>query len=153
MNFTYITPTQLLRAHPDIEIPLTELQRRANRPDRPCGNCGQPAWKLGGVGLCFPCTTGEADASGDYELVPETSSEGEQNYEALYHELLFAVAKKFPGESRHDTALRYIRQSEAGEALNALDTYLAAGRDFCDRHCTWLDHHPDCEHSKEGNEG
>jgi len=27
-------------------------------------------------------------------------------------ELLYAVAKKFPGESRFDTALRYIRQAE-----------------------------------------
>ena len=32
---------------------------------------------------------------------------------ALYNELLYAVAKKFPGETRHETALRYIRQAEA----------------------------------------
>lgn len=30
----------------------------------------------------------------------------------LYHELLYAVAHKFPGESRHETALRYIRDTE-----------------------------------------
>jgi hypothetical protein len=30
----------------------------------------------------------------------------------LYNELLYAVARKFPGESRHDTALRYIRERE-----------------------------------------
>ena len=30
----------------------------------------------------------------------------------LYHELLYAVAQKFPGESRHETALRYIRERE-----------------------------------------
>ena len=29
-----------------------------------------------------------------------------------YHELLYAVGHKFPDESRHDTALRYIRQAE-----------------------------------------
>jgi len=29
-----------------------------------------------------------------------------------YHELLFAVGRCFPGESRHDTALRYIRETE-----------------------------------------
>lgn len=29
-----------------------------------------------------------------------------------YKELLFAVASKFPGESRHETALRYIRSAE-----------------------------------------
>ena len=32
--------------------------------------------------------------------------------EGLYHELIFAVAKKFEGESRHETALRYIHQAE-----------------------------------------
>ena len=30
----------------------------------------------------------------------------------LYHEPLYAVARKFPGESRHETALRYIRSAE-----------------------------------------
>lgn len=29
-----------------------------------------------------------------------------------YNELLYAVATKHPGESRHETALRYIRQAE-----------------------------------------
>ena len=31
----------------------------------------------------------------------------------LYNELLYAVARKFTGESRHQTALRYIREREA----------------------------------------
>lgn len=30
-----------------------------------------------------------------------------------YNELLMAVGKKFPGESRHETALRYIREAES----------------------------------------
>jgi len=30
----------------------------------------------------------------------------------LYHELLYGVSMKFPDESRHETALRYIRQAE-----------------------------------------
>jgi len=30
-----------------------------------------------------------------------------------YNELLLAVASKFPGETRHQTALRYIMESEA----------------------------------------
>ena len=36
----------------------------------------------------------------------------------LYHELLYAVERCFPGESRHETALRYIRETErrVGEA-------------------------------------
>jgi hypothetical protein len=32
--------------------------------------------------------------------------------ECKYFELLYAVGRKFPGESRHDTALRYIRAAE-----------------------------------------
>ena len=32
----------------------------------------------------------------------------------LYKELLYAVVNKFPGESRHQTALRYIRNAEKG---------------------------------------
>jgi len=32
---------------------------------------------------------------------------------AHYYELLYAVGKKYPGETRHETALRYIRQAEA----------------------------------------
>lgn len=31
----------------------------------------------------------------------------------LYNELLMAVERKFPGESRHETALRYIKEAEA----------------------------------------
>jgi hypothetical protein len=36
----------------------------------------------------------------------------------LYNELLYAVAGKYAGETRHETALRYIREREerAGEA-------------------------------------
>jgi hypothetical protein len=29
-----------------------------------------------------------------------------------YEELLYAVARKFPGETRHQTALRYIQEAE-----------------------------------------
>ncbi len=36
------------------------------------------------------------------------------DYKALYHELLYQVGVKHPGESRHDTALRYLRQAETG---------------------------------------
>lgn len=36
-----------------------------------------------------------------------------------YHELLWAVAHKFPGETRHETALRYIREAECQKAALA----------------------------------
>ena len=32
--------------------------------------------------------------------------------EKLYYELIYAVGRHFPGESRHETALKYIRQAE-----------------------------------------
>jgi len=37
----------------------------------------------------------------------------------LYNELLMAVATKWPGETRHATALRYIRQSEPTHSSSA----------------------------------
>lgn len=41
------------------------------------------------------------------------------NTTKLYDELLLAVARKVDGETRHQTALRYIRQAEAPAAQNA----------------------------------
>ena len=40
------------------------------------------------------------------------SAIGDTDYKALYMELLYAVANKWPEESRHQTALRYIRERE-----------------------------------------
>ena len=37
-----------------------------------------------------------------------------------YEELLYAVARVHPGETRHQTALRYIRETEGKAAMNAL---------------------------------
>ena len=37
----------------------------------------------------------------------------DERIEAKYHELLYAVERKFPGETRHQTALRYIKEAEA----------------------------------------
>ena len=42
--------------------------------------------------------------------------EPEPPWREKYNELLFAVARAYPGESRHDTALRYIREKETAEA-------------------------------------
>jgi len=33
----------------------------------------------------------------------------------MYNELIMAVAQKFDGETRHETALRYIREREASQ--------------------------------------
>lgn len=35
--------------------------------------------------------------------------------EEKYRELIMAVASKFPDETRHETALRYIKQAEEGD--------------------------------------
>lgn len=42
--------------------------------------------------------------------------------EQKYDELLFAVGRKFRDESRHETALRYIREAEAAEKVCSGDT-------------------------------
>jgi hypothetical protein len=45
--------------------------------------------------------------------------------EKLYHELLYEVARKFPNETRHETARRYIRKAEiiTHEQANAIADY------------------------------
>lgn len=34
------------------------------------------------------------------------------DYKTLYLELIYQVCNKYPGESRHETALRYIKERE-----------------------------------------
>jgi len=59
--------------------------------------CGETCTRCGGWGcMCVPVLLVELDDA-----------------EAKYQELIMAVAKKYPGESRHETALRYIMQAEA----------------------------------------
>ena len=41
-------------------------------------------------------------------------AEAARNFEKAYHELIFAVGNKHKGETRHETALRYIREAETG---------------------------------------
>ena len=42
-----------------------------------------------------------------------TELKSEVDFERAYMELIYAVGMRFPGESRHATALRYIREAEA----------------------------------------
>lgn len=46
--------------------------------------------------------------------------------QAKYNELIYAVGMKWPGESRHETALRYIRQRET-KNRDVPSTAIAAG--------------------------
>lgn len=48
---------------------LKDVQESAKGPIGKCEVCGADEWLLAGVGLCFTCTTGESDASDDYELI------------------------------------------------------------------------------------
>lgn len=47
---------------------------------------------------------------------PAPVAQDETDYKARYFELLYQVASKFHGESRHETALRYLRQYEARDS-------------------------------------
>jgi len=62
----YVTPEELI-AMGD-KTSLKEL-KKAQKDNRKCMNCDEKVWKYGGAGLCFSCTTGESDASEDFELV------------------------------------------------------------------------------------
>jgi len=64
-------------------------------------------WSLNGVQQ-------ERLASAFYEIVKEESPLLITHpNDAKYEELLMAVARKFPNESRHETALRYITEAES----------------------------------------
>lgn len=66
-----LTPEQYMQRQRGIQggLTLAEVQAMAAAPPATCSVCqSNPVWRLGGVGLCFPCTTGESDASEDYEL-------------------------------------------------------------------------------------
>lgn len=57
---------------------------------------------------------------------PNPSADGDAHDKCLakYAELIYAVGNKYPGETRHETALRYIRQAEnrdLGPAQQAID--------------------------------
>lgn len=41
------------------------------------------------------------------------------DYKTLYFELLYQVGMKHPNETRHETALRYLRQAETGAGQQA----------------------------------
>ena len=42
----------------------------------------------------------------------QTSQQDTRDYKELYFELIMEVAKKWPGETRHETAKRYIVERE-----------------------------------------
>jgi len=68
-NFSFITPEEYHRKYPnDKEFTLEELKKLQKRKASVCQNCDEREWKMADCGLCFSCTTGESDASDDYEI-------------------------------------------------------------------------------------
>ena len=59
------------------------------------------------------CAVEEAEQR---HTTPPAAQPAQHTEQELYHELLFAVAKVHPNETRHQTALRYIQQAESGSA-------------------------------------
>jgi hypothetical protein len=57
---------------------------------------------------------GEAADELDAALAAAPRGAPQGDHGKLYYELLFAVYRKHPNESRHETALRYIRNAERG---------------------------------------
>jgi hypothetical protein len=50
-----------------------------------------------------------------------------EKYEAAYNELINAVASKYPDETRHETALKYIRRAEDNKGSEIASTALQEG--------------------------
>lgn len=70
-RFNYVTPSQLIKEHPDKAKNYSELVRKSRMSNRTCINCDMPVWKFVDLDMCFTCVTGESDPSDDYELLPE----------------------------------------------------------------------------------
>lgn len=73
-DFGYITPEEAAKLMPDRGG--VDYFRKLARSKAKCEVCGKPAWKIADTGLCFPCTTGESDASNDYELTAQEPERG-----------------------------------------------------------------------------
>lgn len=64
----YVTVDQVLEME-KYDPAHTREELEAQARDNSMCQCGQShVWRYGGCDLCFTCTTGEADASDDYEL-------------------------------------------------------------------------------------
>jgi len=69
---------------------------------------------------CDKCSAESYYAGGTKIICPTFFASLEQQLndrDKEYHELLMAVVRKHPGETRHETALRYIREAETAAAL------------------------------------
>lgn len=66
----YITPLLAYKLNKEHGTHSLSWYVKRSKIDAMCDACGsQPVWKYGGTDMCFSCTTGESDASDDYELI------------------------------------------------------------------------------------
>ena len=70
-------------------------------------NCTNDRFVMWALDLGF--ATGHADT--EQELLDEVGAQIKE-LQAKYYELLYGVGSKFPNETRHETALRYIQNAE-----------------------------------------
>jgi two-component SAPR family response regulator len=56
------------------------------------------------------------------EIRKRLGEKAPKTIEQLYHELLYAVGSKYPNETRHQTALRYIREAEEKDTKSEAKT-------------------------------
>lgn len=65
-DFVLKSPKEMARIDPQ----HTEKEWREIASNYGTCDCGSPIWRYGQSGMCFSCTTGESDASEDYEVIP-----------------------------------------------------------------------------------
>jgi len=75
-----------------------------------CKECHQPT--LNEPPICLSC----------YCRMNHPVRKEPEDYKTLYHELVMSVARAYPGETLHQTALRYIQQAETGTSGEASQT-------------------------------
>ena len=65
-------------------------------------------------------------------LLSSATQQAVQEERKKYEELIMAVGNKYPGETRHETALRYIKQAEmsSGVASESLSPSKEGGKDL-----------------------
>ena len=99
--------------HKDVDalcdLALTALSERGE----PAGWLLWPSMRFkpnAGIGV-YPPVSVKVDPIPLYTR-PQAGQEDDRDYKALYLELLYQVGNKHPGETRHQTALRYLQRAE-----------------------------------------
>ena len=98
----------------------------------PCPACGAQSLFIGSGGhlTCARVPTDHSNGCdnpsvervvNDLKARAESAESRLREAQAQYDELIYAVAQKWPGETRHQTALRYIQNAERGDAARAAD--------------------------------